>query len=86
LAAGEVQTVQTDKSPLGEVGDAPSEVIALGQLSPLGDQGLALLVEMTAPGVELGGPTGHLGAVDHACLVQVREAAPLGLRAIAPAL
>jgi hypothetical protein len=86
LAAGEVQTVQTDKSPLGEVGDAPLEVVALGQLDPLGDQGLALLVEMTAPGVELRGPTGHLGAVDDARLVQVGEAAALGLRAITSAL
>ena len=86
LAAGEVQTVQTDKGPLGEVGDAPLEVVGLGQLGPLGDQGLALLVEMTATGVELGGPTGHLGAVDHARLVQVGEAAPLCLRAITPAL
>ena len=86
MAAGEVQSVQTDKSPLGEVGDAPLEVVALGQLGPLGDQGLALLVEMTATGVELGGPTGHLGALDHARLVQVGEAAALGFRAITPAL
>jgi hypothetical protein len=85
LAAGEVQTVQTDKNPLGEVGDAPLEVVGLGQLGSLSDQGLALLVEMTATGVELGGPTGHLGLLDHARLVQVGEAAALGLRAITPA-
>lgn len=85
LAAAEVQTVQTDESPLGEVGDAPLEVVGLGQLGPLSDQGLALLVEMTATGVELGGPTGHLGVLDHARLVQIREAAALGLRAITPA-
>ena len=86
MAAGEVQTVQTDKSPLGEVGDAPLEVVGLGQLGPLSDQGLTLLVEMTATGVELGSPTGHFGALDHARLVQVGEAAALGLRAITPAL
>ena len=86
LAGGEVQSVQTDKSPLGEVGDAPLEVVGLGQLGPLSDQGLALLVEMTVTGVELGGPTGHFGAVDHARLVKISKAATLGVRAVTPAL
>jgi hypothetical protein len=86
LAAGEVQVVQTDKGSLGEVGDAPLKVVGLSQLGALGDQGLALLVEVTATSVELGGPTGHLGAVDHAGLVKIRKAAALGLGAITAAV
>jgi hypothetical protein len=61
-------------------------VVGLGQLGPLSDQGLALLVEMTVTGVELGGPTGHFGAVDHARLVKISKAATLCVRAVTPAL
>ena len=57
-----------------------------GQLGSLGGQGLALVVEVVAAGLELGGPAGQLGGFDHPGLVEVGQAAALGLRRLGTAV
>ncbi len=42
-----------------------------GQLGPLGGQGLALVIEAPAAGLELGGPAGMAGSVPQLIMVGV---------------
>jgi len=57
-----------------------------GQLGSLGGQGLALVIEVPAAGLELGRPAGQLGGVDHPGLVEVGQAAAFGLRGLGTAV
>jgi hypothetical protein len=57
-----------------------------GQLGSLGGQRLALVVEVLAAGLELGGPAGQLGGFDHPGLVEVGQAAALGLGSLGAAV
>jgi hypothetical protein len=56
----EVEPVQAGQCSCGEGVDALAEAVVRGQLGSLGGQGLALVVEMLAAGLELGGPAGQL--------------------------
>ena len=58
----------------------------LGQLGPLCNQRLALVVDASATRVEFGGPAGHVGGPDHPGLVEVGQAAPLGLCGLGAAI
>ncbi len=86
LAALEVQPVQARQRPRGEGLDALAEAVVLGQLGPLCNQRLALVVDASATGVKLGGPAGHVGGPDHPGLVEVGQTAPLGLRGLGAAI
>ena len=86
LAAVEVELVQPGERSCGEGLDALAEAVVRGQLGSLGDQRLALVVEVPAAGLELGGPAGQLGGFDYPGLVEVGQAAAFGLRGLGPAV
>lgn len=50
------------------------------------DERVPLVVDPLTAGVELGGAAGHVGVVDDACLVDIGEAAPLGVGRVQPAI
>jgi hypothetical protein len=78
--------VQAGECPGGEGLDALVEAVVRGELGSLGGQGLALAFEVPAAGLELGGPAGQLGGFDHPGLVEVGQAAALGLRSLGTAV
>ena len=56
------------------------------ELGALGDERVVLVADALAAGVQLGGAAGHVGVVDDAGLVEIGEAAPLGVGRVQPAV
>lgn len=85
LALVEVERVERDEGPLGEVLDALREPVVLAQLRVLVGEGLAFTTKAVATGLELAGAMRELGLVDHTGLVEIGQTAPLCLGLLQPA-
>jgi hypothetical protein len=79
LALLEVRGVESGQGPLREGADALIEPVVLGQFGALFEERLAFVAEPAVTGLEFLCPPAHLGFVDHAGLVEVCEAPPLGV-------
>ena len=79
LAVLEVERVDTLEGSPGEVRDAVVEAVVGGEFVALGDESLALLVELAVAGFEFTGAGLEFVFSDHSSLVQVGEAAPFSV-------
>jgi hypothetical protein len=60
----EVELVDDGQNAVGESGDAVADLVVAGQFLALGGEGVAVLLEISAAGVGVGGAVLQFGQVD----------------------
>ena len=86
LALIEVEAVEGCGGSFGEGADALTKPVVLGQLVALVGEGLALVVDAGASGVEFSGSALHLDELDEPGLVEVDEPVAFGEGGVGPAV